>query len=129
MPRSTSTLRVRYAETDQMGVVYYAHYFVWFEVARGDLLRHLGWTYREMEKTGVFMPVIDAACQYLQPARYDDDIEIQTDGRVTSRVRVAFTYEVLVRGTVAARGRTLHASVDRAGRPRRIPARIVEVFA
>ena len=60
MPSSMTTLRVRYAETDQMGVVYYANYFVWFEVARADLLRTLGWTYREMEDTGVVLPVIEA---------------------------------------------------------------------
>ena len=66
---SVSTVRVRYAETDKMGVVYYANYLVWFEVGRGDLLRSLGWTYREMELAGVQLPVIDAQCSYLRPAR------------------------------------------------------------
>ena len=60
LPSSVSTVRVRYAETDKMGVVYYANYFVWFEVARAELLRTLGWTYREMEESGVMLPVIDA---------------------------------------------------------------------
>ena len=70
MPSSITTLRVRYAETDQMGIVYYSHYFVWFEVARTELLRTLGWNYRELEASGVLLPVIDASCQYRRPARY-----------------------------------------------------------
>ena len=69
MPSSVSSLRVRYAETDKMGVVYYANYLVWFEVGRADLLRSLGWSYREMEAAGISLPVIDARCQYLRPAR------------------------------------------------------------
>jgi acyl-CoA thioester hydrolase len=133
MTASTTTLRVRYAETDQMGVVYYANYFVWFEVARGELLRTQGWTYREMEGTGVMLPVIDAACEYLRPARYDDEIEIRTEGSLLSPVRMSFTYEVRVisggRDDLVASGRTLHAAVDRNGRPCRLPERITEVFA
>jgi acyl-CoA thioester hydrolase len=133
MITSTTTLRVRYAETDQMGVVYYANYFVWFEVARGELLRTQGWTYREMEGTGVMLPVIDAACEYLRPARYDDEIEIRTEGALLSPVRMSFTYEVRVisggRDDLVASGRTLHAAVDRNGRPCRLPERIAEVFA
>ena len=88
MPSSVTTLRVRYAETDRMGVVYYANYFVWFEVARTDLLRTLGWTYREMEDSGVMLPVIDAHCEYRRPARYDDEVEVRTTGRLTSPVRM-----------------------------------------
>ena len=131
MATSTTVVRVRYAETDQMGVVYYANYFVWFEVARGELLRNHGWTYREMEGTGVLLPVIDAHCEYLRPARYDDEMEIRTEGLVLSPVRMSFTYEVRVTGRdgLAATGRTLHAAVDRNGRPCRLPERIAEVFA
>ena len=130
MPVSTSTLRVRYAETDQMGVVYYANYFVWFEVARADLLRSCGWTYREMEQAGVWLPVIDARCEYRRSARYDDELEVRTEGRVLSPVRMEFTYEVrLADGEVAAAGMTMHAALDAAGRPCRLPARVREVFA
>src|SRR5204863_4018597 len=85
-------IRVRYAETDQMGVVYYANYFVWFEVARTDLLRTLGWTYREMEASGVMLPVIEAHCEYRRPARYDDEIEVRTEGRLASPVRMESFY-------------------------------------
>jgi acyl-CoA thioester hydrolase len=122
---------VRYAETDQMGVVYYANYFVWFEVARADLLRSLGWSYREMERAGVSLPVIEAHCDYLRPARYDDELEVRTEGRLLSPVRMQFTYEVRVLpdATVAASGRTVHASLDANGRPCRLPERVREVFA
>jgi acyl-CoA thioester hydrolase len=128
---SLSTVRVRYAETDRMGVVYYANYFVWFEVARADLLRTLGWTYREMEETGVQLPVIEAQCDYRRPARYDDEIEVRTEGRVTSPVRMEFTYEVSVKGQpeLAASGRTVHAALGRDGRPCRLPLRLREAFA
>ena len=131
MPTSTTSLRVRYAETDQMGVVYYANYFVWFEVARTDLLRTLGWSYREMEESGVFLPVIEAACQYRRPARYDDAVSVQTSGRMTSPVRIEFSYEVSVNGDLApfATGRTAHAAVSADGRPCRLPDRISKAFA
>jgi acyl-CoA thioester hydrolase len=131
MPASSSTLRVRYAETDKMGVVYYANYLVWFEVGRADLLRSLGWSYREMEQAGVSLPVIEAHCTYQRPARYDDEIEIRTTGRMLSPVRMEFDYTVIKiqDGTVAATGQTIHAALDPAGRPCRLPARIREVFA
>ena len=131
MPRSASTVRVRYAETDKMGVVYYANYLVWFEVGRADLLRSLGWTYREMELAGVSLPVIEAQCLYQRPARYDDEIEIRTEGRLLSPVRMEFQYEVIRKedGSVAATGKTVHAALDPAGKPCRLPARVREVFA
>ena len=130
-PSSSSTVRVRYAETDKMGVAYYANYFVWFEVARADLLRTLGWSYRDMEQAGVALPVIEAQCQYLRSARYDDELEVRTEGRMLSPARMEFTYEVVRRAddAVAASGRTVHAAVDPGGRPCRLPARIREVFA
>ena len=131
MPTSVTTLRVRYAETDRMGVVYYANYLVWFEVARADLLRSLGWTYREMEETGVMLPVIEAHCEYTRPARYDDEVAIETTGVILSPVRMEFQYRVTVRGQadVAAIGRTVHAATTPDGRPCRLPARVHEVFA
>ena len=131
MPSSVTHLRVRYAETDKMAVVYYANYLVWFEVARADLLRALGWTYNEMEASGVSLPVIEAQCEYQRPARYDDEIEVRTEGEMVSAVRMRFTYTVVRRAddVVSARGYTVHAALDRAGRPCRLPARIKQVFA
>jgi acyl-CoA thioester hydrolase len=129
-PSSLSVVRVRYAETDKMGVVYYANYFVWFEVGRADLLRSLGWTYREMEHAGIALPVIEAHCDYRRPARYDDEIEIRTRGRMLSPIRMEFTYEVVRRGdeTDVASGRTVHAALDPAGKPCRLPDRIRQLF-
>jgi acyl-CoA thioester hydrolase len=131
MPTSVTSVRVRYAETDRMGVVYYAHYFVWFEVARADLLRTHGWTYRDMEDAGVRLPVIEAHCQYHRPARYDDEVEVRTEGRLRSPVRMEFTYTVMVKGQddPVATGRTIHAALGPDGRPCRLPARIREAFA
>ena len=130
MPVSETTLRVRYAETDRMGVVYYANYLVWFEVARADLLRSLGWTYREMEESGVSLPVIEARCEYKAPARYDDEIVIRTEGWMRSPVRMEFAYRISRRddGVVSAEGMTMHAALGRDGRPCRLPDRIRQAF-
>lgn len=131
MTGAVSLVRVRYAETDQMGVVYHANYLVWFEVGRTDLLRSFGWTYREMEATGVRLPVLEAHCEYRRPARYDDELEIHTHGRLLSPVRLEFTYEVRLKedhGLVAT-GYTRHAAVDLSGRPCRLPVRVRDVFA
>ena len=124
-------VRVRYAETDKMGLVYYANYFVWFEVGRCELLRTLGWSYREMEADGVSLPVIEATCEYIQPTRYDDEVEIRTTGMVVSAVRVEFTYEVVRVGdqVLAATGRTVHAALNTDGRPCRLPPRVRAAFA
>jgi len=109
-----------------MGVVYYANYFVWFEVGRTELLRSLGWSYREMEADGVGLPVIEAHCDYRQPARYDDELEIRTKGELISAVRVAFEYEVVRRcdDVITAIGRTVHAAVNNGGKPCRLPERV-----
>ena len=125
-----TTVRVRYAETDQMRVVYHANYFVWFEVGRTELLRTFGWTYREMESAGYALPVIAASCQYHRPARYDDELEIVTMGALLSPVRLAFEYEAVRKsdGVVTATGRTLHAAVTPEGRPCRLPPRVRELF-
>ena len=126
--RSVSTVRVRYAETDQMGVAYYANYFVWFEVARTDWLREAGLTYREMEAEGVLLPVIDAQCAYKSPARYDDALSVTAVARLVSPARLAFDYEISGPDALVAVGSTVHATMDRQGRPMRMPARIKELI-
>lgn len=124
--RSVSTVRVRYAETDQMGVAYHANYFVWFEVGRTDWLRTFGVTYRDLEADGVFLPVIEAHCRYKASARYDDDLRITSTARLVSAVRVAFDYEITSPTAAIATGHTVHATLDRQGRPMRVPSRIKE---
>lgn len=116
-------VRVRYAETDKMGVVYHANYLVWFEVGRTDWLRQTGWTYRDMEAAGVSLPVIEAHCVYRQPARYDDEIDIDATAIPLSPVRVRFEYQLrrAADGVVLAEGYTVHAGVDAAGKPCRLP--------
>ena len=130
-PHSSSRIRVRYAETDKMGVVYYANYFVWFEVGRTDLLRESGWNYREMEIDGFALPVIEAHCAYRESAKYDDEIEVRTSGAMLSPVRVEFTYEVVRMADAAtlATGTTVHATLDRNGRPCRLPPRVRTLFS
>lgn len=128
---SASIVRVRYAETDTMGVVYYANYLVWFEVGRTDWLRETGWTYRDMEADGVQLPVIEAQCKYQHSARYDDELEIRTRASLVSPVRIQFNYEVArpADRTTLAFGHTVHATLGPAGRPARLPDRLRDLFA
>lgn len=109
-----------------MGVAYHANYFVWFEVGRTDLLRWSGERYRDMEADGFSLPVVEARCAYRRPARYDDELEIQTRGELISLVRVRFDYQVFrsLDGLVLADGHTVHASLDTRGRPRRLPDQV-----
>ena len=126
MPVPASRVRVRYADTDQMGVTYHANYLVWFEVGRTDWLRHHGWTYRDMEQEGIQLPVIEAFCRYLAPARYDDELEVHTRATLLTPVRVRFDYELRVAGsgTLSATGYTVHAALGPSGKPCRLPDRV-----
>ena len=113
-----------------MGVAYHANYFVWFEVARCELLRALGGSYRNLEAQGVRLPVVEAQCRFQDPARYDDELDIATTGVLLSPVRVEFRYDVARRADQAllAAGKTIHAAVDHDGRPRRLPAELQAVL-
>lgn len=113
-----------------MGVAYYANYFVWFEVGRCELLRSLGRNYRDLERDGILLPVIEAHCTFRDSARYDDDLAIATTGSLVSPVRVQFRYDVSRRadGTPLAAGRTVHAAVNAAGQPHRLPDEIQELL-
>jgi len=129
---SEAAVRVRYAETDQMGFAYYANYLAWFEVGRCEWLRSLGWSYRDLEvRDAIMLPVIEAHCEYRQPARYDDELLIRVRGELASPVRMRFTYEVVraAGGAVLAVGHTEHAATDLTGRPKRLPARVRAFFA
>jgi acyl-CoA thioester hydrolase len=127
---SSSIVRVRYAETDQMGVVYYANYLVWFEIGRTDWLRETGWSYREMEAEGLGLPVIEAHCEYTQGAKYDDELDVKTKAKLLSPVRIQFDYEIVrcADGAAVATGHTVHAAIDRNGRPVRLPGRVRDLF-
>jgi len=116
-------VRVIYADTDGMGVVYYAHYLRWFEMGRSELMRSLGGSYREMEGEGIFLPVSEIFCKYHASARYDDVLSIETSIDFLKRASIQFSYRILRKtdGFVLVTGRTLHAFVDRAGKIVRIP--------
>ncbi len=124
-------VRVRYPEVDRMGVAHHASHFVWFEIGRTELMRAKGVTYRRLEDDGIFLPVIEAACAYHAPARYDDLLRVVTRVEGASAVRIAFSYRVESEadGRLLATGTTSHAAVDRRGRPRRLPAALRELLA
>src|SRR4029077_6489732 len=125
MPQITeSRLRVRYAETDQMGMVYYANYLIWMEVGRSDFCRQCGFSYGDLEREEqAFLTVAEANCRYLAPARYDDEILIETElSRVKTRV-VEFSYRIKRGDTLLAEGRTVHVVIGSDGRPRTMPER------
>ena len=124
-------LRVRYAETDQMGVVYHANYFVWFEIGRVELLRQLGFSYRDMEGLdGCGIAVIDARCRYKAPARYDDEIVVRTRLKYIRESLIQFEYELMRSddGALLAEGDTTHIVVDREMRKVPLPEKYVAVL-
>ncbi len=127
---SESRLRVRYAETDQMGVVYHANYFVWFEVGRVEFLRQLGFSYRDMEKEdGCFIAVADARCRYKAPARYDDEIVVKTYLRNVRESVVHFGYDLLrADGTLLAEGETTHVVTTSEMKTTVLPEKYLQIF-
>jgi len=118
-------IRVRYADTDQMGFAYYGHYLRWFEIGRAEMLRSLGRSYRDVEeKDGVSLPVLEAHCRYLKPARYDARVTIETGVAALGRASVRFAYRIVGAGTgiLHAHGWTDHCFMSAEDRPVRPPA-------
>ena len=124
-------ITVRYAETDQMGVAYYANFLVWMEVGRGEYCRSVGFRYRDMEEEdGVLLAVVEAHCRYLHPARYDDEVLIRTRiGKATPRL-VSFGYEMVraADGRILATGETRHIFCTREMKPARLPEKYRPLF-
>lgn len=126
-----ATVRVRYAETDQMGVVYHANYFVWFEVGRVELIRALGFEYKNMEKEDdCHIVVADAHCRYLASAKYDETLRIRTRISESRNRIVKFSYEVFrdADGKLLATGDTTHIICGSNGRPKLLPAKYHTIF-
>ncbi|MGH9580035.1 MAG: acyl-CoA thioesterase [Terriglobales bacterium] len=124
-------LRVRYAETDQMGVVYHSNFIIWFEVGRVELLRHLGFSYRELEeKEDRHIAVVDVRCRFKAPARYDDEILVRTCLKHMRGSMLHFSYEVLRAEDRAllAEGETTHIVVDARMQKRDLPEKYRSVF-
>lgn len=123
-------LRVIYGDTDQMGVVYYANYFRYFEFSRSEYFRAKGGSYAALEKEGSMLPVVEATCTYKAPAKYDDVLVIRADVTELKRASLTFQYEIRREGEekVLCTGRTVHACIGRDGRPTRIPDAVARIF-
>ena len=122
MKKNLASYRVIYGDTDQMGVAYYANYLRWFEMGRTELLRQIGMPYSSIEEMGFFFPVTEVSCRYLKPARFDDEIIIETTLAALSRVTFDFSYKIERKndGQLLAEGWTRHACVDREGKATKI---------
>lgn len=124
-------IRVRYAETDQMGVVYHANHFIWFEVGRVEFFRQLGFSYREMEHNdNCYIVVVDARCRYKSPARYDEEVLVRTFLKNIRESVIHFGYELLrvSDGTLLAEGETTHVVTDGEMKRRAIPEKYMQSF-
>lgn len=128
MIESRTQITVRYAETDMMGVVYHGNYLPWFEVGRTNLLKELGLPYRRLEEDGFRLPVLEVSARYLRPAVYDDTVTVVTRLHDRPLLRIRLDYEVRRGEELLATGHTVHAFIDREGRPVRPPASVVAVF-
>jgi len=128
-PAHETRVRVRYGECDRMGVVYHAHYIVYFELGRTEYLRALGETYRRVEDEGTLLVVVETGARYHRPARYDDLLTVRTRLSELGGVRLRFEYEVTRDGEILATGFTVLASTTREGRPCRMPAAFRERVA
>ena len=124
---SNTSLRVRYAETDAMGIVHHAVYPVWMELGRSDLLRQLGQSYAQWEAQGIFMAVGELKVRYRAPARYDELVHIRTWVREAGRRKVVFGYEVSRDGVRLVEGETVHLVVGPDGRGRTLPEPMLEL--
>jgi len=121
-------VRVRYAETDQMGVVYHANYLMWFEVGRVELLRSLGFEYKQMEvEDGIGIAVVEVSARYKSPARFDDELIIRTRVKTMRSIIIKFSYEVLRArdGVLLCEGETTHVVVDKAMKKSVLPEKYV----
>ncbi len=124
-------IRVRYAETDQMGVVYHANHFVWFEVGRVELLRQLGFSYRDMEREDdCFIAVVDAQCRYKAPVHYDDEVLVLTHLKQVREKVIRFGYELrkAETGELLAEGETTHIVANARMKTRALPEKYLRVF-
>lgn len=131
LPFHDATVRVRYAETDQMGVVYHANHFVWFEVGRVELLRQLGFSYRDMEREDdCFIAVVDAQCRYKAPVHYDDEVLVRTHLKQVREKVIRFGYELrkAETGELLAEGETTHIVANARMKTRALPEKYLRVF-
>jgi acyl-CoA thioester hydrolase len=115
------SIRVRYAETDRMGLLHHANYFVYFEMGRTELLRQRGLTYREVEDAGHLMVIVEVGCKFKRPAFYDDLLTLKTSVAKVTHVKIVHHYQLCREGVLLAEGQTTLACVDRDGKPQPLP--------
>ncbi|KPV57261.1 thioesterase [Paenibacillus sp. A3] len=123
------TLRVRYQETDQMGVVYHANYLNWFEVGRTEMIRELGMPYQALETRGLLLPVIEADLKFRSPARYDDLVTIDTKVVELTSLRIRFAYEIKRGEELLVTGGTQHVWLNQDWKPVRIDREVPDLYA
>ena len=126
MIKSKIDIRVRYEETDKMGVVYHAKYFTWFEVARIELLDHIGCPYRELEERGYFLPVLQCQAKYHMPAHFDDRLKVHVEISREPVARIEISYQVYRGEDLLATAQTTHAFIDQVGKLIRPPKSFLE---
>jgi acyl-CoA thioester hydrolase len=115
------TFRVRYAETDRMGLLHHANYIVYFEMGRTELLRQRGISYRDIEDSGHLLVVVEVGCKFKRPAYYDDMLTLRTTVERVTHVKIVHRYEVFRDGVLLAEGHSTLACVDRDGKPQALP--------
>lgn len=129
MNESISRIRVRYVETDQMGVVHHSVYLHWMEIGRSDFLRMKGLSYAQLESMGFRMPVVEVHVRYFNPARYDEEILIKTSLIECDRIKFTFEYEILKdEGKILVKGMTRHVATDVNNKPKRIPNEVLKII-
>lgn len=124
----TTEVRVRYADTDQMGVAYNGNYLVWFEIGRTEFLREKGLAYKNLEDMGFMLPVIESFVKYLKPIHYDEVIIIKTSFGEKPSIRLKMSYEIIREGKLMATGYTLHVFTDRDMKPVRPPGNVLKLM-
>jgi acyl-CoA thioester hydrolase len=127
---SSTTIVVRYVETDQMGIAHHSNYFPWFEVGRTEFIKELGMSYTDMESKGVLLPLVEAGCKYKAPAKYEDVLIIRTCIEELDPVKIKFKYEAVRKADskLLAEGFTLHAFVARTMRPINLRKKMPEIW-
>ena len=128
MKVSREEIRVRYAETDQMGYCYYANYLTWFEVGRSALMREAGRSYRQVEADGFILPVIEAHCNYKKPARFDDLLVVETWISLLKTRKIRFDYRVVRDGELLVEGYTVHIPINPEGKPVALSRELIELL-
>lgn len=126
--RVRTVFRVRYAETDQMGMAYYANYLVWFEVMRGDFMRAIGIPYTRLEEDGYILPIVEAHVRYHSPARYDDPVEVVAWVQKLRSRSITFAYRVERAEELLATGSTTHVPAHRGGKPRAFSGELLTIL-